>query len=85
MNKILFLVISIVFSSSISLFQIENNKDIVEFSKSENIFEVQKRGCCSWHGGVAGCSGGRVVCSDGSLSPSCTCNSTIDPLVGCKI
>ncbi len=33
-----------------------------------------KSGCCSWHGGVAGCSGGRQVCNDGTLSPSCTCS-----------
>ena len=34
-----------------------------------------QRGCCSWHGGVAGCdpSSGRQICRDGSLSPSCTC------------
>lgn len=33
-------------------------------------------GCCSWHGGVSGCSsGGRSVCGDGTLSPSCTCSS----------
>lgn len=31
-------------------------------------------GCCSWHGGVAGCSSsGRKICNDGTLSPSCTC------------
>ncbi len=34
---------------------------------------VEKQGCCSWHGGVQGCSGGRLVCNDGTLSPSCTC------------
>lgn len=34
---------------------------------------VYQSGCCSWHGGVSGCSGGRVVCNDGSFSPSCTC------------
>ncbi len=35
---------------------------------------IERRGCCSWHGGVYGCStGGRVICNDGSLSPSCTC------------
>ena len=33
-----------------------------------------KSGCCSWHGGVAGCSSsGRQICNDGTLSPSCTC------------
>lgn len=38
-------------------------------------FSVQaRRGCCSHHGGVAGCSSsGRQICSDGTLSPSCTC------------
>lgn len=34
-----------------------------------------QRGCCSWHGGVAGCnSSGRTICADGTLSPSCTCS-----------
>lgn len=33
-----------------------------------------QRGCCSHHGGVAGCSGGRQVCNDGTLSPTCTCS-----------
>ena len=33
-----------------------------------------RRGCCSWHGGVAGCSSnGRQICRDGTLSPTCTC------------
>ena len=32
-----------------------------------------QRGCCSRHGGVCGCSGGRAKCCDGSLSPSCQC------------
>lgn len=35
--------------------------------------EAEKSGCCSWHGGVCGCSGGRQVCCDGTLSPTCTC------------
>lgn len=39
---------------------------------------LAKSGCCSWHQGVCGCSGGRQVCCDGSYSPSCTCN-TDDP------
>ncbi|MBS4759136.1 MAG: hypothetical protein KHX03_00355 [Clostridium sp.] len=33
-----------------------------------------RRGCCSHHGGVCGCSHGRAVCCDGSLSPSCGCD-----------
>ena len=32
-----------------------------------------RSGCCSHHGGVCGCSGGRTVCCDGSYSPSCRC------------
>ena len=33
------------------------------------------QGCCSWHGGIAGyCSNGRMVCNDGTLSPSCFCD-----------
>ena len=37
-----------------------------------------QKGCCSWHGGVAGCSeNGRQICKDGTLSPSCTCISNI--------
>lgn len=41
-----------------------------------------QRGCCSWHGGVAGCSSsGRTICADGTLSKSCTCTPTI--VYGC--
>lgn len=36
-----------------------------------------KRGCCSHHGGVRGCSSnGRTICNDGTLSPTCTCTPT---------
>ena len=35
--------------------------------------ELERRGCCSHHKGVCGCSNGRVRCCDGTLSPSCTC------------
>jgi hypothetical protein len=35
--------------------------------------DVERRGCCSWHGGVCDCWLGRVVCCDGTLSPSCGC------------
>jgi len=41
--------------------------------KSNDAIEVARQGCCSWHGGVCGCSGGRLVCCDGSFSPSCGC------------
>jgi hypothetical protein len=34
-----------------------------------------RRGCCSHHGGVAGCdtSVGSLICRDGSYSPTCGC------------
>lgn len=43
--------------------------------------QVAQRGCCSWHQGVCGCQSGRVVCCDGSYSPSCTCNKEEPPKV----
>ena len=43
-----------------------------------------QRGCCSYHGGVAGCSeDGRTICRDGTLSPSCRCTPTITYIYGC--
>ena len=40
------------------------------------------RGCCSHHGGTAGCTtSGRQICGDGSLSPSCGC--TPPAVYGC--
>lgn len=36
-----------------------------------------KPGCCSWHGGEAGCSGGYTICSDGHVS-SCRCDGTVN-------
>ena len=37
------------------------------------------RGCCSHHGGMSGqCNNGRVVCRDGTLSPSCKCRADTD-------
>lgn len=35
---------------------------------------LAKRGCCSHHGGVCGCTSyGKQLCCDGTASPSCTC------------
>lgn len=43
-----------------------------------------KRGCCSHHGGVAGChSSGKQLCNDGTLSPSCTCTPQVIYIYGC--
>jgi len=36
--------------------------------------EIARSGCCSWHRGVCDCYLGRVVCCDGTFSPSCLCN-----------
>ncbi len=36
--------------------------------------KIARSGCCSWHGGVCDCIGGRIVCCDGTFSPTCTCN-----------
>jgi hypothetical protein len=36
------------------------------------------QGCCSHHSGVCGCSGSRLLCCDGTLSPSCQCEKDDD-------
>ena len=42
---------------------------------SDSINSVERRGCCSWHRGVCGCSAeGRAICCDGQLSPTCGCD-----------
>lgn len=45
----------------------------VTFARCDYPF-ANRQGCCSHHGGVCGCGGGRAVCCDGSYSPSCGCN-----------
>lgn len=42
---------------------------------------LARSGCCSWHGGVCGCSFGSARCCDGTTSPSCGClmDSKDDP------
>lgn len=43
-----------------------------------------KRGCCSSHGGEAGCaSDGRRICADGTISPTCTCTPEKVDVYGC--
>ena len=56
------------------------SKNLSEICIDSKAFEIQRRGCCSWHDGVSGCSGGRVTCNDGTYSPSCTCYVPITPL-----
>lgn len=43
-----------------------------------------QRGCCSHHGGVAGCSSnGRKICADGTISSTCTCTPEKVDVFGC--
>jgi len=45
-----------------------------ESSINENLNLAQLEGCCSWHDGICGCNwDGRVICCDGTLSPTCYC------------
>ncbi|MBG0777451.1 MAG: hypothetical protein H0S85_13585 [Desulfovibrionaceae bacterium] len=39
------------------------------------VLQLAKRGCCSHHGGVCGCSNGRAVCCDRTYSPTCGCRA----------
>lgn len=51
--------------------------DCEKIIKSGDKELIAKRGCCSWHGGVCDCgSNGRVICCDGTYSPSCTCKGS---------
>jgi methylphosphotriester-DNA--protein-cysteine methyltransferase len=45
---------------------------LIQFQTNDS---EERRGCCSWHGGVCGCdySTCRVICCDRTLSPTCTC------------
>lgn len=43
-----------------------------------------QRGCCSSHGGEAGCaSDGRKIFADGTISPTCTCTPEKVDVYGC--
>jgi len=58
--------------------------DCEKILQNGTIEEIQRSGCCSWHQGVCDCSaGGRVVCCDGTFSPSCTCRGG-EPTIGKK-
>ncbi len=67
--KLLILLFSFLWFSQYMPFDACNMKPIGSFS----FLTVEERGCCSWHQGVCGCSNGRTVCCDGTLSPSCNC------------
>jgi len=56
-------------------FTSKDSSEIRISSVRSNQFEkIERRGCCSHHDGVCGCSNGRAVCCDGSYSPSCGCD-----------
>ncbi len=41
--------------------------------KQAKNFTLNKKGCCSRHGGAVKCVDGKVFCKDNSVSKSCTC------------
>lgn len=58
------------------VFIIQDKPDQDKFNQcpGDAFDQVARRGCCSHHKGVCGCSSdSRVQCCDGSLSPSCGC------------
>ena len=49
-----------------------SEKQVSSLLASISIFDssiVERSGCCSHHGGVCGCDGGRAACCDGTDSP----------------
>jgi len=89
MKKLLIVVLcfmsSIAFSDSAKL-NIDDKNVLAQKEQCQLSTEISKeqsaqRGCCSWHQGVCGCQFGRVVCCDGSYSPTCLCNKEEAPVV----
>lgn len=66
MKKILFIL------GLISFFCMGLQFNLNSSLKTDNCL-IAGRGCCSSHGGVCGCAGGRTKCCDGTLSPTCQC------------
>lgn len=62
------LILVAILAMAVTTFVVGNNT----VSAQCNIFN--RRGCCSHHNGVCGCSHGRALCCDGTLSPSCGCD-----------
>lgn len=65
MKKLIILAIVIVFTGLTAL--------AVNVYQNPNCNVLNRQGCCSHHGGVCGCGGSRLMCCDGTLSPSCPC------------
>ncbi len=52
------------------------NKKTPTMQELNNLYARRgNQGCCSHHGGVRGCdsNSGKLLCNDGTLSPSCRC------------
>jgi len=57
-----------------ALMEASTQEQTITLSSGRNL----QQGCCSWHRGVCGCSGGRKLCCDGEFSPSCVCDDDDD-------
>lgn len=54
--------------------EVKNTTNCEQILKSNDKELIARSGCCSWHGGVCDCAkNGRVICCDGSFSPTCLC------------
>ena len=73
MRKNTYLSLVIFLTSFIYDYQNLASQKVTETYYSPITLEKGLQGCCSWHHGVCGCSGGRVFCCDGTLSPSYKC------------
>lgn len=62
-----------VFAADQQPIQQDTTPKITQPAPQEDCDPLARRGCCSHHNGVCGCSGGRTTCCDGTTSPSCTC------------
>lgn len=72
----------ITLSSSLSMVEakaIKPNLVKTECKGITNKEELVRRGCCSWHSSVCGCSGGTAMCCDGTPSPTCGCKKDSQP------
>ncbi len=54
-------------------------QEIFTLNAEQNIARRGLQGCCSHHDGVCDCKYGRVVCCDGTFSPTCTCHHDTIP------
>lgn len=78
MKNLLFAILMLL---SFSTFADQPNCEQLKADSNTTKEQLAQSGCCSWHNGVCGCSGGVVQCCDGSGSPSCRChaNDLIEP------